>query len=53
VGIVRDQKYEVAVEVHDATFHILDKLNYLDGDTVGAIAKAVQDVVEVELRRVI
>jgi hypothetical protein len=45
--------FSVAEQVHDATFRLLDELEVLDGSMAGLIAKAVQDVVEQELRHVL
>jgi hypothetical protein len=45
--------FSVAEQVHDATFRLLDELEDLDGALACLIAKAVQDVVEQELRHVL
>lgn len=45
--------FSVAEQVYDASFKVLDSIDELDGAIAGRIAKAVQDVVENELRHVL
>jgi Mg2+ and Co2+ transporter CorA len=45
--------FEVAKQICDAAFCVLENLEELDGAIAGQIAKAVQDVVEQELRHVL
>ena len=45
--------FEVAKQIYDAAFFLLENLEELDGAIAGQIAQAVQDVVEQKLRHVL